>query len=202
MKLDAIHEHYVKNRRIDILSARLAELYEDGPRSVLDVGCGDGQIASRVMALKSGLKIQGIDPLVRPDTAIEVTAFDGQELPFADESFDYVQFVDVLHHTEDPMVLLREGCRVARRGIVLKDHLVKGLAARQVLRFMDGVGNQRFGVSLPHNYWTPTQWKKAFELLKLNAVEWNEQIALYPWWANWIFGRNLHVIAKLMKVSA
>jgi 2-polyprenyl-3-methyl-5-hydroxy-6-metoxy-1,4-benzoquinol methylase len=41
-------------------------------------------------------------------------------LSYTKASFDVVMFVDVLHHTKDPMVLLREARRVARRAIVVK----------------------------------------------------------------------------------
>ncbi len=43
--------------------------------------------------------------------------FDGLTLPLADHSVDVVLFVDVLHHTADPLILLREAARVARRHV-------------------------------------------------------------------------------------
>src|SRR5205085_9858791 len=121
--------------------------------STLDVGCGDGQLASEIIRSRPDLSFKGIDVLVRPESAIPVSAFDGAHIPFPDCSFDVVMFSDVLHHTDDPLVLLREAARVARRSIVIKDHLIKGLLARPTLAFMDRVGNRRHGVPLPYNYW-------------------------------------------------
>jgi hypothetical protein len=40
-----------------------------------------------------------------------------------------VLFVDVLHHSKDPMILLREAVRMVRKAIVIKDHTLAGLLA-------------------------------------------------------------------------
>ena len=61
-------------------------------------------------------------------------------------------FVDVLHHTEDPMALLGEAVRVARKTIVVKDHTLNGFLAGPTLHFLDRVGNARHDVALPYNY--------------------------------------------------
>jgi ubiquinone/menaquinone biosynthesis C-methylase UbiE len=83
--------------------------------------------------------------LVWPHTKIPVTAFDGEHLPFPDKSVDVVMFVYVLHHTNDPEVLLREAQRVALKAVVLKDHTRNGLLAYTTLRFMDWVGMPTMG---------------------------------------------------------
>ena len=69
-------------------------------RDVLEVGCGDGRLASRVAGL--GASVTAIDPeveLVRSagfnsqnvaDQAIRFSIGDGQQLPFSGESFDIV----------------------------------------------------------------------------------------------------------------
>jgi hypothetical protein len=51
------------------------------------------------------------------------------------------------------MILLREAVRVARRMILIKDHIVDAVLAGPTLRLMDRIGNARYGVSFPHNYW-------------------------------------------------
>ena len=62
-----------------------------------------------------------------------------------------------------PRQLLREAVRVARRGLLIKDHTLTGFLAGPTLRLMDRVGNQRHGVALPYNYWTQQQWLRNFE---------------------------------------
>ena len=96
-------------------------------------------------------------------------------------SVDVVMFADVLHHTSDPEVLLREAQRVARQAVVLKDHTRDGLLAYTTLRFMDWVGNAHHGVVLPYNYWPEARWKTAFASLGLKIQKWQSKIPLYPW---------------------
>jgi len=196
--LDTIHGGYVFKRRVRVLSTQLAEMLPRQAR-VLDIGCGDGLIARLVMEQRPDLELEGIDILVRPRTHVPVTAFDGERVPHADGSFDAVMFVDVLHHTNDPMILLREARRVARRAIIIKDHCQDGWLARPTLRFMDWVGNARHGVALPYNYWPDRRWQQAFEELNLRVAENRRRIGLYPPPADWVFGRSLHFIARLEK---
>ena len=105
------------NRRIWVLSRALAKAIPSRGR-VLDVGCGDGQLAMALMRLRPDLKVEGVDVVARPKTLLPVVQYDGHSLPFEDKSFDYVTIVDVLHHTDDPTVVLSEAARVARNGVV------------------------------------------------------------------------------------
>ena len=197
MKLsERIHGGYVHNRRVRVLSHHLAELIPQGAR-VLDVGCGEGLLAHLIMQKRPDVEIKGIDVLVRNETHIPVDGFDGNRIPYSDASLDVVMFVDVLHHTEDPMILLREGVRVARKAIVIKDHTLNGLLAGPTLRYMDWVGNARHGVELPYNYWPRQRWFEVCETMGLKNRVWKADLELYPWPVDWIFGRSLHFIARL-----
>jgi SAM-dependent methyltransferase len=195
MLIDRMHG-VVFNRRVRVLGGHVATLLPEGA-SVLDVGCGDGNLALAVQQHRPDVVIEGIDVLLREHTHIPVTLFDGATIPHGDGSFDVVLFVDVLHHTDDPLPLLREAARVARRAVVIKDHTAEGFLANPTLRFMDRVGNARFGVSLPYNYWRRRQWVEAFAGLGLTTEAWIDELGLYPGWANWVFGRSLHFIARL-----
>ena len=196
-----VHDSYVFDRRVQVLAGHLAEALPPGAR-VLDVGCGDGRVARLVMERRPDVSISGIDVLIRGQTQIPVREFDGQRIPHGDASFDAVSFVDVLHHTEDPMVLLREAARVARGSVVIKDHTRDGLLAGPTLRFMDWVGNARHGVVLPYNYWPARRWHAAFEELGLGVESWTSDVGLYPPPLSWAFGRSLHFVARLGKVPA
>ncbi len=200
MSIENIHEKFVKNRRAYILQEKLSNLFPNSKAAVLDIGCGDGAVASHLMKSKPNLQITGIDPLVRPGAVIPVKEFDGQSIPFATAEFDFCLFVDVLHHANDPFLLLQEATRVAKQGIIIKDHNVRGLFARATLKFMDDTHNRRYGVSLPYNYWTHAEWQLAFKKLKLKPIKYVTKLHLYPAWADWLFGRNLHFIGLFEKI--
>jgi SAM-dependent methyltransferase len=194
--LGRLHGQYVHSRRVRVLRDALSELIPKDAR-VLDVGCGDGLLARLIMDRRRDVEISGIDVLVRAKTMIPVSGFDGSQISFGDKSFDAVMFVDVLHHTEDPMVLLAEAKRVAAQAIVIKDHCLNGLFAGSTLRFMDWVANAPHGVILPYNYWPRDRWHKSFAALNVEVAVWKEDLRLYPKLANWIFGRSLHFVSRL-----
>lgn len=194
--IERVHGGYVHNRRVDVLCRHLSELIPPDS-SVLDVGCGDGLLSSLIMRKRPDVRTRGIDVLVRPQTHIPVEAYDGQRMPVEDKSYDVVMFVDVLHHTDDPMVVLREAVRVARKAVVIKDHTRDGLLAGQTLRFMDEIGNERHGVRLPFNYWPRQKWLEAFDTLGLAVGKWRKDLHLYPPPASWLFDRSLHFVARL-----
>jgi SAM-dependent methyltransferase len=194
--LNALHDRAVFQRRVRVLSALLAdELGASG--TVLDLGCGDGSIAQAIMQHRPGLSFRGIDVMVREHTLIPVTPFDGHTIPAEDGSFDWVTIVDVLHHTDDPGRLVGEAARVARQGVVIKDHLREGFAAYQTLRLMDWVGNKGHGVRLPYNYLSRAEWQAIFTNVGIAPMSWRESLSLYPFPANLLFDRRLHFIARL-----
>ena len=198
---EQIHARYSYSRRLRVLSDHLAEIIPENA-SVLDVGCGDGELSGLVMQKRPDVRIAGIDVLLRPHSKIPVTLYDGQNFPASADEFDVVMFNDVLHHTEDPLSLLIEAARVAKSAIILKDHTLNGFLAGPTLRFMDWIGNARHGVVLPYNYWPKQKWMDGFASLNFSIAEWKADLKLYPSWANWIFGRSLHFVAKLSLPAA
>jgi len=188
-----IHDQFIFSRRTRVLADHLANLIPPGSR-VLDVGCGDGTIDCLIKEHQPDLEIEGIDPLLRPKTHIPVRTFDGEHIPYPDRSFDVVMFVDVLHHTTDPRILLHEAARVGK-AVLIKDHFREGFLANEILRLMDWVGNARHGVALPYNYWPNAEWLAAFDELGLNIRTMKYKLNLYPIPLSWFFDRSLHFIA-------
>ena len=194
--VERLHGRHHHNRRLQVLGSRLAALIPEGA-SVLDVGCGDGLLTREIGESRRDVEMSGVDVMVRKNTHVPVRAFDGQTLPHADGSFDAVMLVDVVHHAEDPVLLLREAARVSRSSILLKDHTLRGLLARPMLAFMDRTSNIRHGVHSPCHYFTPDQWTAAFSELSLEVEVWDANLELYPWGARWLFERSLHFVARL-----
>jgi SAM-dependent methyltransferase len=194
--IELLHGGFVHRRRTEVLARHVASLVPSGA-SIVDVGCGDGRIAAEIKRRRPDVMISGLDVLRRSRTHIAVREFDGLTIPYADRSVDVALFVDVLHHTSDPLILLTEARRVMRRALIIKDHVSQSTVDHATLRFMDWLGNSRHGVALPFNYWTLRQWQQAAAVLGLKATAWKQDLQLYPSVARCVFERSLHFMAML-----
>ena len=190
------HDKAVFKRRIDVLSRTIADFLPQNAK-VLDIGCGSGTLAKAVMTIRPDVSFEGIDVLVRPDTDIPVKAYDGYNIPAPDGHYDIALFVDVLHHTDDPSRLVAEAKRVAKGGLVIKDHNRDGLFANATLRFMDWVGNAAHGVRLPYNYLSSSEWRRLWSDRGLKLDRAVDRLGLYPAPFSWFFDRKLHFVARL-----
>src|SRR5206468_7909554 len=98
-RLGAGHSALVLKRRKRALVDAIDECLPADAQSLLDLGCGDGEIGRQVAERRPGLDVQGVDVLARPACQIPFTLYDGAQLPYPDDAFDYIQVIDVLHHT-------------------------------------------------------------------------------------------------------
>lgn len=94
-------------------------------------------------------------------------------------------------------MLLREAARVARKAVLIKDHLADPWLGATRLGLMDWVGNIGHGVPLRNGYWTRAQWDDAFAEAKLHERERRERLELYPAPARWLFETGLHFVSRL-----
>jgi ubiquinone/menaquinone biosynthesis C-methylase UbiE len=91
------------------------------PSSLLEVGCGSGEILVRMAQALGALRAVGADysptiaDVARRRTGLEIALFDGARLPFPDREFSLVYFADVLEHVLSPVDWLREVARVAEK---------------------------------------------------------------------------------------
>ena len=93
------------------------------PRTVLEVGCGEGELAHRLQTrvraerfVACDLTIDQCIPAVAP---IEYKIASIYDLPFERASFDLVVCCEVLEHLDDPMLGLAQITRVAKRGVLV-----------------------------------------------------------------------------------
>jgi len=192
-----IYEGCYFDRRTRVLTRCVAEMIPKNAR-VLDIGCGNGQISSMIAEGRSDIHIKGIDIMKRKEECfIPVEVFDGEHIPYNDNSFDAALFVDVLHHIPDPMIILREAMRVVRNCIIIKDHNADRFLGNATLKFMDWVGNARYGVVLEYNYLKKPQWETAFSELGLTVGAYNSSLHLYPGPLDWVFGGSLQFVSRL-----
>lgn len=93
---------------------------EARPRSVLEVGCGEGELATRMM-VELGAELVAIDQSERMvelarARGVDARMGDVQELPFPDASFDVAVAAWMLYHVPDLDRAIGELARVLRPG--------------------------------------------------------------------------------------
>lgn len=164
---------------------------------VLDVGCGLGRITARLQRDFPGFVFVGIDTVVQPRTVIPVERYDGERLPFADGSMDVVMLLDVLHHAEDPVHLLRECARVAGSLVLVKDHVCENWFDWLRLAGMDWLGNRPFPIAMTYRYFTRQEWRAACDSAGLTIEEWETAVRTCPPPLSLILERGLQVVAEL-----
>jgi SAM-dependent methyltransferase len=92
-------------------------------QTVLEVGCGTGHFARWLGSL--GPAVVGLDlshamlAEARRLQSPSCVRGDAQVLPFESRSFDLVALITTLEFVEDPLGVLKEAARVARKGLLL-----------------------------------------------------------------------------------
>jgi SAM-dependent methyltransferase len=176
--MTALHQRMVHPRRVEVLVDALRRAMPGETKTILDVGCGDGRIGAMLCA--SDFEVEGVEVLPRIGCAIPCRPYDGTTLPFADNSFDLVMLVDVLHHCSDVQHMLSEVCRISRKYILIKDHVFTTRLEYRMLCFMDWVGNRGAGVPLPYGYQKQHGWFKLFAANDLKMITQVIGLPLYP----------------------
>jgi SAM-dependent methyltransferase len=110
-------------RQARMLARALSGPATGSPRTILDIGCGDGTAAATAAPLLPGHRVIGVDwsqdALRRARTRIPYAVrgeLTGGGLPFASGAADAVLFSEVVEHLVDPDAALDEIRRVLRPG--------------------------------------------------------------------------------------
>jgi ubiquinone/menaquinone biosynthesis C-methylase UbiE len=164
-------------RTLDELFARAA------PRSVLDVGCGEGVLTQRWAERLEG-RVVGID---LEDTALqaewaarrapnlEFRVMKAEALPFGDGEFSAATAIEVLEHVPDPELSVAELARVARSHLIVS---VPREPLWRVLNIARGAYVRDLGNTPGHvNHWS----RRGFVELLSRHGEIMEVRSPFPW---------------------
>jgi 2-polyprenyl-3-methyl-5-hydroxy-6-metoxy-1,4-benzoquinol methylase len=113
----------VVRRLMAAFERTLDELFEQAdPRSLLDVGCGEGVLTHKWAERLGERRVVGIDlddPLLHAQWAarqapnLAYRVMKAENLPFGDGEFDVATAIEVLEHVPDPAHSVAEMARVA-----------------------------------------------------------------------------------------
>ncbi len=155
-----------------------------GPRSLLDVGCGEGVLVQRWAQRLGEARVVGIDleePSIQAGWAehqapnLEYRVMSAAELPFADAEFELVSAIEVLEHLPAPERTLAEMARCAQR------HLLVSVPREPVWRMLNmarGAYWPALGNTPGHlNHWS----KRSFIRLLERHGEVIEARSPFPW---------------------
>ena len=182
-----LHQRTSHSTRVRQLARIFSGIMEDGKNvkvKCLDVGCGDMQIAELIAAANAKTIWTCLDIYPLPEDLKsqekwqKYRSFDGQHIPTEDQSFDYVLLCDVLHHSLDPALVLRECARVGKK-IIVKDHYQYGYFSNLILKWMDRFGNQAYGVHIPGKYFSVDGFSALCRKCGLEIVQQQAGIQLY-----------------------
>ena len=94
--------------------------------SLLDVGCGDAYFLKEFIKLSNPKRSVGTDiskPLLKiaqkNNPKLNFYRVDSKNLPFKDKEFDTAVLGEILEHVDDPIQVLKEAKRVAKKKIII-----------------------------------------------------------------------------------
>lgn len=176
---------WLGNRLIQTVQTLISKLEGDA-LSGLNVGCGEGQMISRLFqsGMKHKMTAMDIDP-VRIAFAHQHTPLcdylraDVLHLPFKTGAFDFVIATEILEHLSCPTMALEEIARVAKphAPVILS---VPHEPFFQWGNLMRGKHWKRWGRTPSHvQFWSRSEFKKIIRnIIDIQEERW---IACFPW---------------------
>lgn len=99
-------------------------------------------------------------------TSIVPIVYNGKKLPFPDKSFDICLIIAVLHHTQNPEMVLREAVRVTSKKIIILEDLYTNTIQKYYTFAVDSLLNKEF-IGHPHANKDDDGWHRLFQRLGL-----------------------------------
>lgn len=142
----------------------LFEIKDQKASSLLDIGCGEGQVDKFLLSHNSDLKITGVDfdkealrkaKINCPEMTVKKA--DIYHLPFSDKSFDLIICLEVLEHLDKPELALKEFKRIGQRFLISVPHE----PFFSLASFFSGKYLSRFGKHPEHlQFWSEKRFEK------------------------------------------
>ena len=146
---------------------------------ILDLGCGSGIVG---ITFKDffGAEIIGVDVKDQRVVDMAFKIIDGKSLPFPENFFDVTLLNYVLHHSEDPSLLLKEAKRVSKKIIIFED-LSEGFLSKVICWFHSLTFNPFFQKQKGLLSFKPEkEWEKIFNSLDLLIFQKKRIKSFYP----------------------
>lgn len=146
-------------------------LFEDHlkPESqVLDIGGGWGFYAKPIE--KRGHNLTVLDVVKPGFQKAPVIIYDGGRMPFESKSFDASILVTMLHHTPDPVSILKEAVRVTREKIIVIEDVYNHEFGKIWTVLRDQIYNFEF-IGHPCQFKKSSEWAEVFGGLGLTLSE-------------------------------
>jgi|SRR3989344_1260725 len=134
---------------------------------ILDVGSGVCNICEVLQGRGHRVVPLDIENLSFVD-AIQPVLYDGERMPFGDNSFDVALMVTVLHHAKDPEKIVKETMRVSKKMIIVED-IYTNVFQKYATFIFDSMINLEF-IGHPHTNKSDAQWRDLFSKLKLRVM--------------------------------
>ncbi|MFH0984603.1 MAG: class I SAM-dependent methyltransferase [Candidatus Omnitrophota bacterium] len=190
--LDGIVRHFAHGA-LEARAEKVVQLFENqilqGSR-VLDLGGGWGFYAEPLK--KRGhehLVLDVVDPGYKK---APVVLYDGQRIPFPDQSFDVTILVTMLHHVPDPEALFREVYRVTRRKVVVVEDLYHHALGRFWTLCRDRILNVEF-MEHPHQFRKDGSWRDFFRAAGFEVGSFK---SFYTWLSGLRILNGVYVLEK------
>lgn len=151
-------DEWIHNYRAEWSFKRLTKFLHAGDR-VLSLGAGDCRLDA-LLEQRLRCEVTSIDIDDYNETTRALTLYDGEKIPFEDQTFDSVLLIFALHHAEDPKAVLTEATRVCKNKghIIVFEDAIENLPDRLVFRGFHRFLRWSQGFPLPNFEWTPAKW--------------------------------------------
>ena len=137
---------------------------------ILDLGCGSGIVAKTFQDFFQA-EIVGVDIQDKRIFNFPFKIIDGKNLPFSENSFNVVLISYVLHHSYNPISLLKEAKRVTKNKIIIYEDLPEGFLSNLVCKIHGFTFNQFLqNKKQKFDFKKKEEWQKIFENLNLKII--------------------------------